>query len=147
MSQPPHVPPPPSSQGSYTPPPPPPPSGPAGGPTGGGSSDRTLMLALSYIGILGLVPLLVKKDDRDIKWHAINGLGLFSAYVVVWIVYTILTNFVFSNTGCGLGSFLWAISCAIQIGYIVLIIMAIMKAIKGERMRFPVVSDFADKNA
>lgn len=140
MSQPPHVPPPPTSQGSYTPPPPPPP----GGPTGGGSSDRTLMLALSYIGILGLVPLLVKKDDREIKWHAINGLGLMVVFIVAMVLITMVTMF---DLGCGLGGILWAVSCLLQIGYIVLIIMAIMKAIKGQRMRFPVVSDFADKNA
>ena len=144
MSQPPHVPPPPSTQGSYTPPPPPPPGGPTGGPVGGGSSDRTLMLALSYIGILGLVPLLVKKDDRDIKWHAINGLGLMVVFIIAMVGITVVTMM---DLGCGLGGILWAVSCLLQVGYIVLIIMAIMKAIKGERMRFPVVSDFADKNA
>ena len=36
-------------------------------------------------------------------------------------------------------------SCGITIGYIVIIIMAIMKAVRGERMRFPVISDMADK--
>ena len=44
--------------GSYTPPPPPP-----AGKTSG-SSDRTLMVVLAYIWILGLIPLLVKKDDE-----------------------------------------------------------------------------------
>ena len=136
-------PPPPPGGGSYTPPPPPPPG--TGVPPPGGSSDRTLMLALSYIYFLGIVPLLVKKDDREVKWHAMNGLLLFAAYVVVSIVWWLLQAFVLDGMGCGLGIILTLISCGITIGYIVIIIMAIMKAVRGERMRFPVISDMADK--
>jgi uncharacterized membrane protein len=103
------------------------------------------MLALSYIYFLGIVPLIAKKDDREVKWHAMNGLLLFAAYVVVSIVWWILQAFVLDGMGCGLGIILTLISCVISIGYIVIFIMAIMKAIRGERMRFPVISDMADK--
>lgn len=136
------TPPPPPGGGGYTPPPPPPTTG---TPPPGGSSDRTLMLALSYIYFLGIVPLIAKKDDREVKWHAMNGLLLFAAYVLVSIVWWILQTFVLGNVGCGLGMILTLISCGISIGYIVIFIMAIMKAIRGERMRFPVISDMADK--
>ena len=136
-------PPPPPGGGSYTPPPPPQPG--TGVPPPGGSSDRTLMLALSYIYFLGIVPLIAKKDDREVKWHAMNGLLLFAAYVLVSIVWWILQAFVLDGMGCGLGIILTLISCVISIGYIVIFIMAIMKAIRGERMRFPVISDMADK--
>ncbi|MFN2442650.1 MAG: DUF4870 domain-containing protein [Thermoanaerobaculia bacterium] len=137
-------PPPPPGGGSYTPPPPPPPPG-AGAPPPGGSSDRTLMLALSYIYFLGIVPLIAKKDDREVKWHAMNGLLLFAAYFLVSIVWWVLQVFVLDSVGCGLGMIVTLISCGISIGYIVIFIMAIMKAIRGERMRFPVISDMADK--
>ena len=135
------VPPPPPPGGTYTPPPPPP----AG--ASGGSSDRTLMLALSYIYFLGIIPLIARKDDREVKWHAINGLLLFAAYVVLQIIWSVLSNFVLADVGCGLGIALSAVSCLLAIGYIVAFIMAIMKALKGERMRFPVISDMADKSA
>ena len=134
-SVPPSYPPPPGGGGQYPPPggqyPPPPPA----------SSDRTLMLVLSYLGLLSLIPLLAKKDDRDLQWHAKNGLFLFLAYFIVVIVWIIIRMFLPSSLACGL-SF---VSCALWIGYLVLIILAIMKATKGERMRFPVISDFADK--
>lgn len=136
------VPPPPPPGGTYTPPPPPPP----GGPSPSGSSDKTLMLALSYIYFLGIVPLIVRKDDREIKWHAINGLLLFAAYVVLQIIWSVLSNFVLADVGCGIGMALSFVSCILAIGYIVLFIMAIMKAMRGERMRFPVISDIADKS-
>lgn len=138
------VPPTPPPGGSYTPPPPPPPG--AGAPPPA-SSDRTLMLALSYIYFLGIIPLITKKEDREVKWHALNGLFLFLAYLVVQIIWSILNTFFLSDMGCGIGMVLSFLSCAIAIGYIVVFIMAIMKALRGERMRFPVISEFADKSA
>lgn len=133
----------PPAGGSYPPPPPPPPpSGPgAGGPVGGASSDRTLMLVLSYLGILALIPLLMKKEDREIQWHAKNGLMLTVAFIVVSIVWSLINNFLPATLGCAL----FFVSCAIGIGWLVLSIMGIMKALKGQRFRIPMVSDFADK--
>ncbi|MBV9497217.1 MAG: hypothetical protein JOZ54_23480, partial [Acidobacteria bacterium] len=76
--------PPPPGGGSYTPPPggsyPPPPPPVGGAP----SSDRTIMLVLSYLGILSLIPFFMKKDDAEVQWHAKNGVALFGAEVVVW---------------------------------------------------------------
>src|SRR5437764_1140355 len=67
MSETPHVPPP---GGSFTPPPPP-----AGGGVTGGSRD-TAMLVLSYLWFLSIIPLVAKKEDREVQWHAKNGLIL-----------------------------------------------------------------------
>lgn len=138
-NMPPAVPP---SGGSYTPPPPPPPgSGYTPPPAGPASSDRTLMLVLSYLGILALIPLIMKKEDREIQWHAKNGLMLTVAFIVISILWSVLNNFMPASIGCAL-SF---IGCAIWIGWLALSIFGIMKALKGERLRIPVVSDMADK--
>lgn len=132
---PPSTPPPPG--GSYTPPPPPPPG--MGGPST--SSDRTLMLVLSYLGILALIPLITKKEDREIQWHAKNGLAITVAWVIFWIIYSILQYFMPSAIGCAMS----AIGCVLSLGWIIIAIIGIMKALKGERLRIPMVSDFADK--
>jgi uncharacterized membrane protein len=144
---PPTVPPntPPPAGGSYTPPPPPggsytPPPSPPGGGTGG-SSDRTLMVVLSYVSFLSLIPYLTKKDDPDIYWHAKNGLALFLAEVV-WIVIRIALAFIhIPFLGCGM----WAISCAISLGFLAISIVCIIKGVNGERFRIPVITDFAEK--
>lgn len=128
-------PPPPPPGGSYTPPPPPPPGG-------APSSDRTIMLVLSYLGILALIPLLVKKDDKEVQWHAKNGLGLTVAWILLWIVIAIIEHFMPGVVSCGIA----VIHCVLALGFLAVIVLAIMKALKGERMRFPVISDFADKN-
>jgi uncharacterized membrane protein len=131
--------PPPPGGGSYTPPPPPPPPPGAGGPA---SSDRTLMVVLSYLWILALIPLLTKKDDSEVQWHAKNGLVLMGAEIIVWIAFWII-SYALSNSviGCALVP----IQCIVWLGFLVLRILAIVKAVGGQRFRIPVVTDFAEK--
>ncbi len=133
---PPATPPPPGS-GSHVPPPPPPP--PSGGVAPG--SDRTLMVILSYLWILALIPLLTKKEDREVQWHAKNGLALFVVEIVFWILTIIITRFLPTAVGCGIG----IIECVVWIGFLVLRVVCIVKGVGGQRFRIPVISDFADK--
>lgn len=135
-------PPPPPGGGSYTPPPPPPPPPVGGGVAPGG--DRTLMVILSYLGVLALIPLLTKKEDRDVQWHAKNGLVLAVAWLVVWIVLFALSFFLrgmLAPIGCGVG----LVQCLVFIGFLIVDVMAMVKAINGQRMRIPVVTDLAEK--
>ncbi len=132
-----------SASGSYTPPPPPPPTTPPppSGGAAGGAGDRTVMLVLSYLGILALVPFFAKKDDPEIQWHAKNGVALFGAEIV-WFIVEIMLSFVrVPFLGCGV----WTVGCIVWLGFIVLSIMAIMKAIQGQRFRIPLITDFAEK--
>src|SRR3954462_7288475 len=128
--------PPPPGGGSYTPPPPPPPGGAAPQ-----SSDRTVMLVLSYLGILCLIPLLTKKDDPEVQWHAKNGTALFGAEVIVVIIRIMLFFINIPFLTCGLA----VVFCVIWLGFLALSIICIMKAVKGERFRIPVLTDFAEK--
>ena len=140
MSQTPHVPPsppPPGSGGSYTPPPPS--SAPGGGPPP--SSEKTIFLVLSYLGILCLIPLLAKKDDADVQWHAKNGLALFIAELV-WVAIRIALIFVrIPMLGCGMAT----LGCIVWIGFLALSIIGIVKAVNGQRFRIPVLTDMAEK--
>jgi uncharacterized membrane protein len=135
MSEP-NVPPPPPY---YTPPPPP-----AGPGPGSVSQNRNIMIVLAYLGPLFLVPLLAEKEDREVQWHAKNGMCLFLAWVAVWIVVVVLGMVlaaVFAPLAC-----LWTIlHLLLFLGYIVLTILCIVKGINGQRMVIPVVSQFAEK--
>ncbi len=117
---------------------PPPPSGSSLPPGSSGASDRSVMLALSYLFFLGIIPLLMKKDDRDIQWHAKNGLFMFIAYFVLSVV----LGLVFWRLPIPCGA--TAIHCTLWVAYLAVMIFAIMKAMKGERLRFPVISNMAD---
>ena len=130
------------SETPYTPPPPPPPP-PVGGGTAAPGGDRTLMVVLSYLWILALIPLLTKKDDREVQWHAKNGLCILGAEIVVWILFMIIgivaRRILF--LGCGIAT----IQCVIWIAFLVIRVMCIVKGVGGQRFRVPLISDFADK--
>ncbi|MCU1229063.1 MAG: hypothetical protein JWO97_1947 [Acidobacteria bacterium] len=134
--------PPPPGGGSYTPPPPPPP--PVGGlPPGPPSSDRTLMIVLAWLWLLGLIPLLTKKDDPEVQWQAKNGLTLFGVEIACWILFMILGGTLGRMIGIGCG--IATIQCVIWLVFLVVRIMALIKGVGGQRMRIPVVSDLAEK--
>jgi uncharacterized membrane protein len=102
------------------------------------------MIVLSYLWILALIPLLTKKDDPEIQWHAKNGLALLGAEIVCWIVFTILgiiLSKIFSALSCGIG----LVQCAVWIGFLVVRVMCIVKGTGGQRFRIPVVTDMAEK--
>ncbi len=104
------------------------------------SSNRTIMLILSYLGILALIPLLVEKEDADIQWHAKHGLVLMVGWIVLSIALAILSSFPYVGMflGCAVGPLLWLVILIIQI-------VAMLKALKGERLIIPVISEYADK--
>ncbi len=98
------------------------------------------MIILAYLGILALVPLLVEKEDQEVQWHAKNGL----VFTVTWIILFIALGIV------GLIPYLgFVLSCGLypilSIGIMVIHIIAIMKGLRGERFRLPVVSDYTDR--
>ena len=131
---PPSTPPPPG--GSYVPPPPPPPgAAPAPG------SDRTLMVVLSYLGLLSLIPLLTKKDDPEVQWHAKNGLALTVAWFIVWVALWIITIML----PWGIRAAVSVLACIINLGFFVIDIIALVKGVGGQRFRIPVITDFAEK--
>ena len=140
---PPVVPPPPGG-GSYTPPPPPPPGGPGyGGPATGGG-DRTLMIVLSYLWILALIPLLTKKEDSEVQWHAKHGIVFMVAEIVLWIAFSIVTTIISMASG-GLGCVLTLFMPFFSLAILVVHVMAIVKGVNGGRLIIPGVSEYASR--
>ncbi len=118
-----------------SPPPPPPPASSGGG----DSSNRTLMIVLSYLGLLALIPLLMEKEDQEVQWHAKHGLVLFAAWVILGIVLGTLSAVPV------LGCLSLLVSLFLPIGALVVHIICIVKGINGERFLIPGLSDFANK--
>ena len=98
------------------------------------------MLVLSYLGLLALIPLLVEKEDPEVQWHAKNGLLMFAGVIVLFIALAILNFIPVIGTviGCGLFPILWIV-------IIVIHIVAMVKALKGDRLIIPFVSEYVDQ--
>jgi len=104
-------------------------------------SDRTIMLVLSYLGLLALIPFFMKKDDPEVQWHAKNGLALLLAEIV-WCVIQVASAFIhIPGVGCITG----LVGCIVWIGFVVISILCIVKAVNGQRFRIPVITDMAEK--
>jgi len=101
------------------------------------------MVILSSLWILFLIPLLAKKDDSEVQWHAKNGAALFGAEIICWIVFMIL-GFALRRLmflGCGIG----VIECVLWLAFLGVRIMCIVKGVGGQRFRIPVITDFGEK--
>lgn len=90
------------------------------------------MALLSYLGLLCLVPLMARKEDRFVQFHAKQGLVLFigemGTMVFTWIPYI----------GWFFGMFLW-------IAWAGLSVMGILNVVREKRKKLPVVGGLAEK--
>jgi uncharacterized membrane protein len=126
MSEP-RVPPTPPPPPTYTPPP------------SAESPNRKIMLVLSYFGILALIPLLVEKEDREVQWHAKNGMVLAITEIITGVALMIVGHI--PGLNC-IGCLIWPI---VGIIFLVLSILCIVKALNGERFIIPVLSQYTDR--
>lgn len=49
------------------------------------------MIALSYLWILALIPLVLGRDDREVRWHARHGLALLGAEILLLGAVSLIT--------------------------------------------------------
>ena len=137
--------PPPPPETPATPPPPPPSEPAAPEPSTAPAGDnRTIMIVLSYLGLLALIPLLVEKNDAEVQWHAKHGLVLTAAEFVLFVGLQIVTMIVGAISG-GLGCLIGILFPVAALGILILHVVCIAKGLKGERFIVPKVSEFADR--
>jgi len=95
--------------------------------------EDKIQLILAYLPcLLPLIPLLTVKDSEFVKWHAKQGLVLTVGGGILLTLIGVIP--VVQFVGCLAGP-----------AMIVLEILGIVKALKGERWRIPLVADLADK--
>lgn len=96
------------------------------------TGEQKLFGVLAYLGILVLIPLLIKKDDEFVHWHAKQGLVLLIADVVVWVFMLIPI----------IG---WFIGPILAFVLFVLAIVAIIQVLMGNQWQIPVLGKYAEK--
>jgi uncharacterized membrane protein len=111
------------------------------------SGNRTVMIVLSYLGLLALIPFLVEKNDKEVQWHAKHGLVLLAAEIVLWIVLMIIQSVVIHLPflGCLVALVTGLLSLVVWLGVLVIHIMCIVKGVNGQRFILPYISEYADK--
>ncbi len=87
--------------------------------------DSNLMAALSYVWIISIVMLVLKKEDPFVAFHAKQGLVLFGVSVLLWFIPIVG----------------WLLNLVVFVGMVV----GFIKALSGEEYELPIVSNIAKK--
>jgi uncharacterized membrane protein len=96
------------------------------------AEDNKLMGILSYIGVLCLIPLLTKKDNEFVFFHAKQGVVLFIAEVI--------TAFVAAIPFLG-----WVIALLASLLWIILSIVGIVNVLGDKTKELPILGKYAAK--
>ena len=87
--------------------------------------------ALCYLGfwVTGLIFLLVEKDNKLIRFHALQSLVTFAPLMMLTM---------FPVIGRVLAPFVW-------LGIFIIWLVCIVKAFQGEKFKLPLVGEFVEK--
>ena len=135
-----------------------PPSGAPGGKTSFMNLDSNLGAMLCYILnfvcclglVLSIVFVITEKENRFVKFHAVQSLLLLALEIVAGIVIQILgmilslaLNMV--NMSWIAGLLTWLLGCLVLLIYLILVVVAGIKAYGGQWYKLPIVGEFAWK--
>jgi uncharacterized membrane protein len=126
-----------------------PPNAPLTPPPGGGPKDKSaigldanLAAALGYpIGLIALIEIVIEKENRFARFHALQSLLFHAACIVIFIVLGIVLG-ILSAISSYLG-LLGLIFPLLWLAYFGGLLFCAYKAYQGEMYKLPVVGDMA----
>ncbi len=123
--------------------------------------DGNVAAAIGYpIGILAIICLIMEKENRFVKFHALQsillhvammvvGIGLAIVFMIIGIVLGVAAAAANSSAGSGLAGIFGLLSFLIWIiilvAYIGGLILAAVKAYNGLLYKLPIVGNLAEK--
>jgi len=108
--------------------------------------ENKLWGILSYISILCLIPLFTKKDNDFVYFHAKQGLVLFIAEIIWYIINRIISG-IFWRSAFTIGFYsIWSlIAILVNLGLLVLAIIGIANVIGDKKKELPLIGKFSEK--
>lgn len=96
------------------------------------SSEERLFAAIGYLGILCLVPLLLKKKSAFAQHHGKQGLMILLVWLGLWVGMIVPI----------LGQIVWTLG---SIVLVIFIILGMLHAFQGRMWDMPVLGEYAKK--
>lgn len=136
----------------------PPPGQPAAS-SGIGGLDPKVAAALSYIWIVGLIFFFIEKENRFVRFHALQSVifGIANTVIMsVLVVLAIILTFAFGIGGAvvggGIGTLIgmlvwvvWLIFWLLALVFLAGLIFAAYKAYQGQKFKLPIIGNMAEK--
>ena len=92
--------------------------------------DGKIYAILSYLFVLCIIPLVLKKENKFVLFHGKQGLILFVGEVAVFILHIVLGSII------------------LKLGFFILGVFSfrgIIAVLQGQYLRLPVIADIAEK--
>lgn len=135
----------------------PPPSTPSTSPTGTGM-DPKIAAAISYIWIVGVVFFFIEKENKFVRFHAMQSILFGIANTVIMIVLMlvgVVLTFAFGIGGAMVGGIVgslvsllvwlvWLLFWLIAIALLVGLVYAAVKAYQGQKFKLPIIGNIAE---
>ena len=115
-----------------------------------GGLDGNLAALLGYIiWVVALISLLMEKENRFVKFHAIQSLLLHASAIVLFIALMIILmilGIVLAMAGLGaLGALLWLLYMVAVVAYIGALVYSAVKAYGVVEYELPIIGSMARK--
>ena len=146
---------PPPSQQNYAPPVAQPP---VGTPASGSGLDPKVAAALSYIWIVGVIFFFIEKENKFVRFHAMQSIlfGIANTVImVVLLIIGVILTFAFGIGGTIIGGVvgslvsmltwvIWLLFWVIAIALILGLVLAAVKAYQGQKLKLPIIGNIAE---
>ena len=137
----------------------PPPSQPGSSSSGIGGLDPKVAAALSYIWIVGLILFFIEKENRFVRFHAMQSIifGIAnSVLMTVLAILAVILTFAFGIGGAMVGGgigylvqllvwLIWLLFWVIGLALFIGLVFAAYKAYQGEKFKLPFIGNMAEK--
>ena len=108
--------------------------------------DENVAGALCYVlgFITGIIFLVMEKDSKFVKFHAVQSIIVSLA---LWAVNMVITSILFATFSYSMWGIIGMVSSLISIAGLIIWIMMILKAYQGEKFKLPIAGDIAEKQS
>ena len=121
--------------------------------------DANIAAAISYIWIVGLIFFFLEKENRFIRFHAMQSV----LYGIVWTVFMIvliIVGMIFTFIGAALAAtagdaigslfgilvgVVWLLIWVVPLALLVGLILTAVKAYQGQTVKLPIIGNMAEK--
>ena len=93
------------------------------------------LLCYLFTWVSGLIFLLIEKDSKFVRFHAIQSIATFVVFFVLIFIFLFIPV---------IG---WIIDILLYIGMFILWILLMYKAYQGEMFKLPIIGNIAEKNS
>jgi len=104
------------------------------------SLDPNIAAGLSYVGmwVTGLIFFLLEKQNRFVRFNAMQSIIFFGACTVFWIFISIVSAVL---------PFFWYLNTLVFLGGLIIGIILLVNAFQGKYFKLPVIGDYAERYA